>query len=104
ISTIVEADSYPIRHLGSSQYAVWDPPNMPYGILPIRRMGSSQYAVSAGQDRTLIKEKDLRSFTLTCFINNVCFDNALADLGASISVMLLSTYFNLGLGELAHTK
>nr|GEU46077.1 hypothetical protein [Tanacetum cinerariifolium] len=28
-----------------------------------------------------------------CFINNVCFDNALADLGASISVMPLLTPF-----------
>ncbi|GJV15463.1 ribonuclease H-like domain-containing protein [Tanacetum coccineum] len=49
-------------------------------------------------------EKDPRSFTLPCYINNVCFDNALADLGASICVMPLSTYLNLGLGELAHTK
>ncbi|GKD42788.1 hypothetical protein Tco_1267433, partial [Tanacetum coccineum] len=29
------------------------------------------------------KEKDPGSFTLPCFINNVCFDNALVDLGAS---------------------
>ncbi|GJY91888.1 hypothetical protein Tco_0507670, partial [Tanacetum coccineum] len=50
------------------------------------------------------KEKNPRSFTLPCFINNVCFDNSLADLGASVSVMPLSTYFNLGLGGLAHTK
>ncbi|GJT92215.1 retrovirus-related pol polyprotein from transposon TNT 1-94 [Tanacetum coccineum] len=50
------------------------------------------------------KKKDPESFTLPCYINNVCFDNALADLGASISVMPLSTYLNLGLGELAHTK
>ncbi|GJU34025.1 homeodomain-like protein [Tanacetum coccineum] len=50
------------------------------------------------------KEKDPGSFTLPCFINNVCFDNALADLGASVSVMSLSTYLNLGLGQLAHTK
>ncbi|GKD11042.1 putative reverse transcriptase domain-containing protein, partial [Tanacetum coccineum] len=50
------------------------------------------------------KEKDPRSFTLPCFINNVCFDNALVDLGASVSVMPLSTYLNLVLGELAHTK
>ncbi|GKD11309.1 putative reverse transcriptase domain-containing protein [Tanacetum coccineum] len=50
------------------------------------------------------KEKDPGSFTLPCFINNVCFDNALADLGASVSVMPLSTYLNLGLGELARTK
>ncbi|GKB45043.1 hypothetical protein Tco_0889985, partial [Tanacetum coccineum] len=50
------------------------------------------------------KEKDPGSFTLPCFINNVCFDNALADLGASVSVMPLSTNLNLGLGDLAHTK
>ncbi|GJX77469.1 hypothetical protein Tco_0324280 [Tanacetum coccineum] len=50
------------------------------------------------------KEKDLESFTLPCYINNVCFDNALADLGANLSVMPLSTYLNLGLGKLAHTK
>nr|GEU91654.1 hypothetical protein [Tanacetum cinerariifolium] len=50
------------------------------------------------------KEKDLGSFTLPLFIKNVCFDNALAELGASVSVMPLLTYFNLGLGELAHTK
>ncbi|GJY51837.1 hypothetical protein Tco_0442684 [Tanacetum coccineum] len=53
-------------------------------ITPIRRIEASQYAVSAQQ--------------------NICFDNALADLGASVSVMPFSTYLNLGLGELAHTK
>ncbi|GJR20303.1 zinc finger, CCHC-type containing protein [Tanacetum coccineum] len=51
-----------------------------------------------------MKEKDPRSFTLPFFINDFCFDNALVDLGASISVMPLSTYLNLGLGELAHTR
>ncbi|GJY91695.1 mitochondrial proton/calcium exchanger protein-like protein isoform X1 [Tanacetum coccineum] len=50
------------------------------------------------------KEKDPGSFTLPCYINNVCFNNALADLGASVSVMPFSTYLNLGLGELGHTK
>nr|GEX99180.1 hypothetical protein [Tanacetum cinerariifolium] len=50
------------------------------------------------------QEKESGSFTLPCFVNNVCFNNALADLGASISVMPFSTYLNLGLGELAHTK
>ncbi|GKC94984.1 hypothetical protein Tco_1160426 [Tanacetum coccineum] len=50
------------------------------------------------------KEKDPGSFTLPCFINNICFDNALVVLGASASVMPLLTYLNLGLGELAHTK
>ncbi|GKE27945.1 homeodomain-like protein [Tanacetum coccineum] len=50
------------------------------------------------------KEKDLGSFTLPCFFNNVCFDNAFVDLGASVSVMPLSTYLNFGLGKLALTK
>nr|GEX35567.1 hypothetical protein [Tanacetum cinerariifolium] len=50
------------------------------------------------------KEKDLGSFTLPCFINNVCFDKALVDLGASVSVMPFSTYTNLGLGILSHIR
>ncbi|GKD09088.1 putative reverse transcriptase domain-containing protein [Tanacetum coccineum] len=50
------------------------------------------------------KEKDLGSFTLPCFINNTCFDNALVDLGASVNVMPLLTYLNLGLGELAYIR
>ncbi|GJU89281.1 hypothetical protein Tco_1301704 [Tanacetum coccineum] len=50
------------------------------------------------------KEKDSGSFTLPCYINNVCFEKALADIGASINVMPLSTYLNLGLGEFTHTK
>ncbi|GJV78353.1 hypothetical protein Tco_1509937 [Tanacetum coccineum] len=49
-------------------------------------------------------EKDPGSFTLPWFINDVCFDNALVDLGDSVSVMPLSTYLNLGLDELAHTR
>ncbi|GJZ49426.1 ribonuclease H-like domain, reverse transcriptase, RNA-dependent DNA polymerase, partial [Tanacetum coccineum] len=77
----------------------------------LRRIGSSQYAVSAQQTETTRlndslprKKKDPGSFTLPCYINNVCFENTLADLGASISFMPLSTYLNLGLGELVHTK
>ncbi|GKF18491.1 hypothetical protein Tco_0063409, partial [Tanacetum coccineum] len=50
------------------------------------------------------KEKDPGSFTLPYFINNVCFDKALVDLGASVSVMPFSTYTNLGLGVLSHTR
>nr|GEX79646.1 hypothetical protein [Tanacetum cinerariifolium] len=41
------------------------------------------------------KEKDPGSFTLPCYINNVCFSNALAELRASVGVMPLSTYLNL---------
>ncbi|GKD89824.1 ribonuclease H-like domain-containing protein [Tanacetum coccineum] len=50
------------------------------------------------------KEKDPGSFTLPCFIDNVCFDKTLVDLGASVSVMPFSTYTNLGLGILSHTR
>ncbi|GJR77553.1 hypothetical protein Tco_0089918 [Tanacetum coccineum] len=69
----------------------------------IRNQGASikTLEIQIGQ---MSKEKDLGSFTLPCFINNVCFDNAFVDIGASVSVMPLSTYLNLGLGELAHTK
>ncbi|GJV40389.1 NUDIX hydrolase 6-like protein [Tanacetum coccineum] len=50
------------------------------------------------------KEKDPGSFTLPCFINDFCFDNAFVNLGASVSVMPFLTYLNLGLDELAHTR
>ncbi|GJY98141.1 retrotransposon protein [Tanacetum coccineum] len=50
------------------------------------------------------KEKDPWNFTLPCFIYNICFDKALVDLGASVSVMPFSTYTNLGLGILSHTR
>ncbi|GKB07145.1 zinc finger, CCHC-type containing protein, partial [Tanacetum coccineum] len=50
------------------------------------------------------KEKDTGSFTLPYNINNTFFDKALADLGASVSVMPYSTFTNLGLVKLAPTK
>ncbi|GJV39257.1 hypothetical protein Tco_1417697 [Tanacetum coccineum] len=50
------------------------------------------------------KEKDLGSFTLPCFIHNICFDKALVELEASMSIMPFSTYTNLGLGILSHTR
>nr|GEV95733.1 hypothetical protein [Tanacetum cinerariifolium] len=50
------------------------------------------------------KEKDPRSFTLPCKINNMCFDKALIDLGAGTSVMPYSTFTHLSLGKLAPTK
>ncbi|GKC02986.1 putative reverse transcriptase domain-containing protein [Tanacetum coccineum] len=89
ISTIDEADSYPIRHKRGS-----------YGL-----QFSEAYSKASHINNSIpIKEKGIGSFPLPCFINNACFNNALADLGASISVIPLLTYLNLGLGELAHTK
>ncbi|GJU87847.1 hypothetical protein Tco_1295393 [Tanacetum coccineum] len=63
---------------------------------PIRRIGSSQYAVSTGQNRTLMYETRQTTIPFPSRLN--------VDLGASVTVMPLSTYLNLGLGELAHTK
>ncbi|GJT66841.1 hypothetical protein Tco_1018321 [Tanacetum coccineum] len=69
-STTIEADSYPIR-----------------------RIGSSQYTVSTGQNCTLMYETRQMTIPFPSRLN-----------GASVSVMPLSTYLNLGLGKLAHTK
>ncbi|GJW24612.1 hypothetical protein Tco_0038423, partial [Tanacetum coccineum] len=60
---------------------------------PIRCIGSSQYIVSTGQNRTLMYETRQTTIPFPFHLN-----------GASVSVMPLSTYLNLGLGELAHTK
>nr|GEW64107.1 hypothetical protein [Tanacetum cinerariifolium] len=50
------------------------------------------------------KEKDQWSFNLPSKFNVMCFDKALANLGASVGVMTYSTCTNLGLGKLAPTK
>ncbi|GJW96832.1 putative reverse transcriptase domain-containing protein [Tanacetum coccineum] len=74
------------------------------------RMGYQIEASTNVHDSTILedslppKEKDSRSFTIPCYINNICFKKALADFGASGSVMPYSTFTNLGLGELAPTK
>ncbi|GJZ59836.1 DNA-directed DNA polymerase [Tanacetum coccineum] len=90
ISTIVEADASLICHKNGS-----------YGP-----QFSEAYSYGASHTDKSIpqKKKDPGSFTLPCYINNFCFDSTLADLGASISIKSLSTYLNLGLGKLAHTK
>ncbi|GKC21387.1 zinc knuckle CX2CX4HX4C containing protein, partial [Tanacetum coccineum] len=46
------------------------------------------------------KEQDLGGFILPCSIGRLDFNNALADLGASISIMPLSIYKRLGIGKL----
>ncbi|GKB89688.1 gag-pol polyprotein [Tanacetum coccineum] len=128
ISTSIEADMPSIRRINASQYAVLNLQNRNLFSESKKMTGpspsllnddhwdelketdevkdSKAYYTDAKPLSNSIprKEKDLRSFILPCYINNVCFDNALADLGASVSVMPLSTYLNLGLGELAHTK
>ncbi|GKD65072.1 hypothetical protein Tco_1307180, partial [Tanacetum coccineum] len=74
ILTTVEADSNPICRIGSPQYAKGS-----YGS-----QFSKAYSYRASHIDNSIprKDKDPGSFTLPCYINNVCFDIALADLGA----------------------
>ncbi|GJZ97179.1 DNA-directed DNA polymerase [Tanacetum coccineum] len=50
------------------------------------------------------KEKDPGGFTITCDIGQLHIDNALADLGASISLMPYTMYKKLGLGEPKATR
>ncbi|GKE18804.1 retrovirus-related pol polyprotein from transposon TNT 1-94 [Tanacetum coccineum] len=106
ILTTVEVDMTPIRQrtiifpiLLNDYY--YDEKKVSYVL---QCLNAYSYGATRVDDSLPRKEKDPGSFTLPCYINNVCFDNALADLGASVSVMPLSTYLNLGLGVLAHTK
>ncbi|GJU87848.1 reverse transcriptase domain-containing protein [Tanacetum coccineum] len=57
---------------------------------------SGAYGASHINNKIPQKKKD-PGVILTLDINNACFDNALVDLGASVSVMPLLTYLNLGL-------
>ncbi|GKA87245.1 reverse transcriptase domain-containing protein [Tanacetum coccineum] len=50
------------------------------------------------------KEKDPKSFTIPCNIGQLHINNALADLGASISLMPYTMYEKLGLGEPKATR
>ncbi|GJS58761.1 hypothetical protein Tco_0653545 [Tanacetum coccineum] len=126
ISTTIEADLHSIRRIGSSQYVVSTGQNNTLlyksrkTTVPFPSRLDNHYceeeqgnygpkftkAYRASHINNTIprKEKDPGSFPLPCFINDVCFDNALVDLGASVSVMPFSTYLNLGLSELAHTS
>ncbi|GJY00960.1 ribonuclease H-like domain-containing protein [Tanacetum coccineum] len=116
IST-TKADSSKIRRMGYSPYAVSGSQyrSMFYETVPfLRRLQNYYYddwreaqdvKTLEAYDHTLPqKEKDPGSFTLPCFIHNVCFDKALVNLGASVSVMVFSTYTNLGLRILSHTR
>ncbi|GJZ51513.1 hypothetical protein Tco_0606028 [Tanacetum coccineum] len=108
ISTFVEADSYLKRRMGSSQYDISTEQNhtLMYeinqttilflsclnGYYYEEKKGScgpqflKAYSEASHINNSIPrKEKDPGSFTLPCFINNVCFDNALADLGASVN-------------------
>ncbi|GJZ62052.1 hypothetical protein Tco_0618189 [Tanacetum coccineum] len=116
IST-TKADSTGIRHIGSGPYVVSDSQynNVIFKTVPFPRRlhdyfrddwkEARELKILGTYDHTLPqKEKDLGSFTLPCLIHNVCFNKALVDLGVSVSIMPFSTYSNIGLGDLAHTR
>ncbi|GJZ05058.1 hypothetical protein Tco_0538333 [Tanacetum coccineum] len=86
ISTTVEDDMTPIRHNGSSQYAVSAQQYKKKGSYGPQLLEANSYEASHIDNSIPRKEKDTRSFTIPCYINNVCFDNALADLGASCNI------------------
>ncbi|XP_021687743.2 uncharacterized protein LOC110670108 [Hevea brasiliensis] len=55
------------------------------------------------QNKLPPKLKDLGSFSIPCLIGNMNIDKALYDLGASVSLMPLSIYKKLDVGELKPT-
>ncbi|GJR16426.1 glycosyl transferase, family 8 protein [Tanacetum coccineum] len=79
----------------------YDEKNGSYGL---KNFDANSIGTTLLDDALPPKEKDTGSFTLPCYINNLCFNKALADLGASVSVIPFLIYTNLGLGELAPTK
>nr|GEU97241.1 retrovirus-related Pol polyprotein from transposon TNT 1-94 [Tanacetum cinerariifolium] len=94
-----------IKKVNEKVYAAQDHPNTSYRPNRTTAMLDAYFYRATRIDDSLPrKEKDPGCFILPWYIFNVCVENALADLGASISVMPFSTYLNLGLGELAHTK
>ncbi|GJS53374.1 hypothetical protein Tco_0626736 [Tanacetum coccineum] len=120
ISTTVEADTTLIGRIDTIEHSlIFEPrqatvpfPSCLYndrcderkGLYGLKDLVAHSIGTTLRNDSLPKKEKDPRCFTLPYYINNVCFKKALANLGASVSVMSLSTYLNLGLGELAHTK
>nr|GEX26868.1 hypothetical protein [Tanacetum cinerariifolium] len=87
ISTTVEIKTTLIRRVGTSRYA---------GLYELKDLDAYSIRTTLLDDALSTKAKDLESFTLPCIINNLCFNNALADLGSSVSVIPFSTYTKLG--------
>nr|GEV17919.1 hypothetical protein [Tanacetum cinerariifolium] len=105
ISTTIETKTPSIRRIEPVRYAalkslLMDKPRTRYQI----KAPMNMHDAAILEDALPPKVKDPRSFTIPCYINNICFEKALADLGASVSVMPYSTFTNLGLGELTPTK
>ncbi|GJT85350.1 homeodomain-like protein [Tanacetum coccineum] len=121
ISTTIKADKSWIRRIGSNQYALSTGQNSKLVYKSIQMTVSfpshldnryceeeegiygpkftEAYGASHINHTIPQKEKDPGSFTLPCFINNVCFDNALGDLGASSKIDVYKRKITLRVGE-----
>ncbi|GJS14366.1 hypothetical protein Tco_0408838 [Tanacetum coccineum] len=75
VLTTVETDTTPIRRIGSTRYAK--------GSYGLKDLDAYSIGTTLRIDTLPRKEKDPGSFTLLCYIDNVYFEKALADLGAS---------------------
>ncbi|GJV40098.1 hypothetical protein Tco_1418538 [Tanacetum coccineum] len=69
---------YTDRRIRSAPIKAYRPTEQP------QFLEANSYGASHIDNSIPRKEKDPGSFTLPCYINNLCFDNSLADLGASI--------------------
>ncbi|GKB97957.1 hypothetical protein Tco_0984094 [Tanacetum coccineum] len=102
ISTTIEADMTLIRRIGPSRYAVLGPQNSKLFFVPsqasipfpshlyddcydeeegsygLKNLDAYSIGTILLDDALPPKEKDPRSFTLPCYINNTCFNKALA--------------------------
>ncbi|GJZ50361.1 hypothetical protein Tco_0604551, partial [Tanacetum coccineum] len=107
VKSILTVDSSVIRHIGSGPYIVSDAqynslsfktipfPNRLHGYCCDNWKEARKVKILETYDHTLPqKEKDSMSFTLPCFIHNICFDKALVGLGASVSVMPFILYYS----------
>ncbi|GJW16583.1 hypothetical protein Tco_0024019 [Tanacetum coccineum] len=107
ISTTVEADTPSICRINPSRYAMDVLDSATYLKKMLRERPKTGYQIEASTNKNNLvvledplppNEKDPGSFTLPCYIR------ALANLGDSVGVMPMTSFTNLGLGELAPTK
>ncbi|GJV97184.1 putative reverse transcriptase domain-containing protein [Tanacetum coccineum] len=106
ISTTIKADSYSIRRIGSSQYAV----STGHNSTLLYKSRQTMVPFLSHLDSYYCEEEEGNhgpKFTKAygpSHISNTMPRKEKDPGRASISVMPLSTYLNLGLGELAHTR
>ncbi|GJY00038.1 putative reverse transcriptase domain-containing protein [Tanacetum coccineum] len=98
ISTTIEADSNSIRRIGSNQYAVSTGQNSKL----VYRSRQTKVPFPSRLDINYCEEEG--NYGPKFMEWSFAYQQHHTPKGASVSVMPLSTYLNLGLGELAHTR